>query len=104
MEDWFDVWIQTTDDRLSKDPLLGQTALLLRDGYKLINKANKLSGSTRDKLLLDARDKLMKANEKEDILQPTVMSVLVKYGMMDESPSAPIAPPVETQTPDNPPQ
>ncbi|MBP9885294.1 MAG: lipoprotein LenA [Leptospiraceae bacterium] len=104
VEDWFDVWIQTTDDRLSKDPLLGQTALLLRDGYKLINKANKLSGSTRDKLLLDARDKLMKANEKEDILQPTVMSVLVKYGMMDESPSAPIAPPVETQTPDNPPQ
>ena len=63
-----------------------------------------LQQNLHDILVVSKDGKLMKANEKEDILQPTVMSVLVKYGMMDESPSAPIAPPVETQTPDNPPQ
>lgn len=101
VEDWFDVWIQTSDERLSKDPLLGQTALLLREGYKIIYKANKLTGSDRDKVLLDAKDRLMKASEKEDILQPVITSVLIKYGMMDEPPSTPIAPPVETQSPKN---
>jgi lipoprotein LenA len=101
VEDWFDVWIQTSDERLSKDPLLGQTALLLREGYKIIYKANKLTGSDRDKVLLDAKDRLMKASEKEDILQPVITSVLIKYGMMDEPPSTPIAPPVETQSPNN---
>lgn len=104
VEDWYDVWVQTSDDRLSKDPLLGQTALLLREAYKIIGKANKLTGLDRDKLLLDAKDKLMKATEKEDILQPVITSVLIKYGMMDEPPSTPVAPPAETQTPVNPPQ
>lgn len=104
VEDWFDVWIQSADERLSRDPLLGQTALLLREGYKLIIKANKLSGTARDKMLVEAKDRLMKANEKEDILQPTVTSVLVKYGLLDEAPSAPIAPPSETQIPQNPPE
>ncbi len=102
VEDWFDVWVQTSDDRLSKDPLLGQTALLLREAYKIISKANKLTGTDREKLLLDAKDRLMKATEKDDILQPVVTSVLIKYGMMDEPPSTPVAPPVETQTPSNP--
>ncbi|MBK8394297.1 MAG: lipoprotein LenA [Leptospiraceae bacterium] len=102
VEDWYDVWIQTSDDRLSKDPLLGQTALLLREAYKIINKANKLSGSDRDKLMIVAKDKLMKANEKEDLLQPTVLSVLAKYGMIDEIPSTPTSSPTETQSPGNP--
>lgn len=102
VEDWYDVWIQTADDRLSRDPLIGQTALLLRDAYKIINKANKLTGTDRDKLLVDAKEKLMKASEKEDILQPTVLSVMVKYGMIDEMPSTPTSPPVETQPPGNP--
>ena len=101
VEDWFDVWIQTSDERLSKDPLLGQTSLLLREAYKIIYKANKLTGTDRDKLLLDAKDKLMKASEKEDILQPVITSVLKKYGMLDEPPSTPISPPAETQSPNN---
>jgi lipoprotein LenA len=102
VEDWYDVWIQTSDERISKDPLLGQTALLLREAYKIIGKANKTSGTDRDKLLVDAKDRLMKANEKEDILQPTVLSLLVKYGMIDEPPATPVSPPAETQTPQNP--
>ncbi|MBK6605784.1 MAG: lipoprotein LenA [Leptospiraceae bacterium] len=102
VEDWYDVWIQAADERLSKDPLLGQTALLVREAYKIIAKANKLTGTDRDKLLLDAKDKLMKAYEKEDVLQSVVTSILVKYQMMDEPPSTPVAPPVETQTPNSP--
>ena len=82
--------------------MLGQTALLLREAYKIINKANKLSGSDRDKLMIVAKDKLMKANEKEDLLQPTVLSVLAKYGMIDEIPSTPTSSPTETQSPGNP--
>ena len=102
VEDWYDVWIQAADERLSKDPLLGQTALLVREAYKIIAKANKLTGTDRDKLLLDAKDRLMKAYEKEDVLQPVVTAILVKYQMMDEPPSTPVAPPVETQTPNSP--
>ena len=102
VEDWYDVWIQAADERLSKDPLLGQTALLIREAYKIITKANKLTGTDRDKLLLDAKDRLMKAYEKEDVLQPVVTSILIKYQMMDEPPSTPVAPPEQTQNPSNP--
>lgn len=102
VEDWFDVWIQSADDRLSKDPLLGQTSLLLREAYKIISKANKTSGMEREKLLVEAKDKLMKASEKEDIFQSTITSILVKNGMIDEPPSTPVSPPIETKNPDNP--
>ncbi|HMV43932.1 MAG TPA: lipoprotein LenA, partial [Leptospiraceae bacterium] len=101
IEDWFDVWIQSADERLSKDPMLGQTALLIRDAYKTINKANKLTGTDREKAMIDAKDKLAKASEKEDILQPVVTSIMVKYGMLDEPPATPTKPPEETQSPNN---
>lgn len=102
LEDWFDVWIQTSDERLSKDPMLGQTALLLRDAYKSIAKANKLAGSDREKAMVDAKEKLSKAMEKEDIFQSTITSTMIKYGMLDEAPATPTNPPEETQSPTNP--
>ncbi len=77
-----DVWIQSNDDRISKDPLLAQTAFELREGVKLYAQLPKSSDPT--KLKEKISEKLTKAMERNDEFAPLVQSILDSMHLTDE--------------------
>jgi hypothetical protein len=77
-----DVWIQASDDRISKDPLLAQTAFELREGVKLYAQLAKSTDPL--KLKEKITEKLTKAMERNDDLAPFVQSVMDSMHLTDE--------------------
>ena len=84
LEDWYDIWIQYTDDKVSKDPLLGETSLFIREGFKKLSKS-KQSKEETDKLsqFAEAKKNFQKAKDKADSLQTFVEEQMTLYGMVE---------------------
>ncbi|MCP5493596.1 MAG: lipoprotein LenA [Leptospiraceae bacterium] len=74
LEDWNDVWIQPSEAYFSKDPLIGQTALLIREATKLLLKTDSF-GPDHDSLMSKAKEKLTAAYEKDDIYKGYIIKL-----------------------------
>ncbi|MCB1158429.1 MAG: lipoprotein LenA [Leptospiraceae bacterium] len=78
-ETYYNVWIQLSDPGLSKDPMLGQTALTIRNATKVIAKAMKTENPEEAaKLRKEAKETLNKAIEKEDVFKAYAQELLAK--------------------------
>lgn len=88
-EDWYDVWIQTTDPKIVVDPLLNETAGIYRDSLDLIKKINK--GERNEKINKELQEKLTKAYEKNDMLRPVIEKVMETMGYLEHHYDAPIS-------------
>lgn len=86
-EDYYDVWIQTIDPKITVDPLLNETAGLYRDSLEIIKKISK--GETNEKIEKELKDKLLKAYEKNDALRPIIEKLMVERGYLEETYEAP---------------
>jgi lipoprotein LenA len=84
LEDWYNVWIQNTDEKISKDPLLGETALLIREGYKLFIKSNAAKDEVQKlKLFEESKKSFSKAKDKVDIFASAIDDIMLKFEMLD---------------------
>lgn len=79
LEDWPDVWLQYADEKFSKNPLLGETVLLMREALKIMGKADK-NPADRERFYNEAKEKLNKALEKQDALKDRVRLVMENFG------------------------
>lgn len=86
-EDYYDVWIQTIDPKITVDPLLNETAGIYRDSLDLIKKINK--GEGNEKIEKELEEKLTKAYEKNDQLRPVIEKLMVERGYLEQSYEAP---------------
>jgi lipoprotein LenA len=84
LEDWYDIWIQYGDDKISKDPLLGETSIFIREGFKKLSKYKQSKEETeRQSLILEAKKSFQKAKDKADSLQTFVEEQMTLYGMVE---------------------
>ncbi len=68
LEDWYDVWIQPNQDNFAKNPLLGQTALELKEVRSILIKlAQGTDAEVSAKLKSKARELLTKSKERADL-------------------------------------
>lgn len=74
LEDWSDVWIQPKDSHFSQDPLIGQTALLIREATKYLLKADDY-GPDYDALRKKAKEKLMEAFDRDDVYKDYIIKL-----------------------------
>lgn len=95
-ETFYNVWLQTSDNGLSKDPLLGQSALNIHKSRKLIAKISD------DPTQKNEAVKLLKmVQEKEDIFQTAAGEILKKLEILDNEtmPEEPVIPEGSENTP-----
>ena len=84
LEDWYNVWIQNTDEKISKDPLLGETSLLIREGIKLFIKSNLAKDEVQKlKLFEESKKSFSKAKDKVDIFSSAIDDLMLKFEMLD---------------------
>ncbi len=94
IEDWYDVWIQTSDSRLIVNPLLNETAKLYREAVQALDKIDK-GDPNSDKLQKSAQEKLDRALEKNDALVGVIKDLMVQRGLFVNDMM--VAPPSEGQ-------
>lgn len=68
LEDWYDVWVQPNSESFAKNPLLGQTALELKEVRSvLIKLAQGTDAEVSAKLKSKAKELLTKSKERADL-------------------------------------
>lgn len=82
LEDWYDVWIQTTDQRAVVNPLLNETAKLYREAIQAYAKIAK-GDANSEKLKKEADEKLNRALEKNDPLYGVIRNFMILNGLLE---------------------
>lgn len=82
-EDYYDVWVQVTDTKLTKEPMIGQTAMTIRQATKLIaDYKSSPSNKTQDEI----KKLLEQAIDKQDIFSNYAKELLEKTMGVNDPP------------------